>query len=94
MEDGVEHDAGAVSRKGPSSRRHFVEHDAEGEQVRARVDGLSFNLFRRNYDSVPTAPPAPVHSPVVVSVERDGQRNWWRGCLPARNRESWSGRSR
>src|SRR5262249_41673525 len=47
LKNRVEHDCGGRSRKGHFSGRHLVEHDAEREQIRARIQFFSASLFGR-----------------------------------------------
>ena len=48
IENGIEDKSGGVAAEGQRSRSHFVEHGAEGEQIRAGVEFLAANLFGRH----------------------------------------------
>ena len=48
VQDGFEDDAAGVSAKGKRARRHFVEDDAEGEEVAASVEIFAADLFGRH----------------------------------------------
>src|SRR5437899_4361661 len=47
-EDGVEDDCRSIPWESPLTRGHFVQHRAEAEQVRARVELFSTRLLRRH----------------------------------------------
>ena len=46
VEDGIEDDGGAWTREGLRARRHFVQKQAEGKEIRAAVDFFSARLLR------------------------------------------------
>ena len=48
IQDGVEDDAGGISAKWQAARGHFIQHNAEREQVRARIEWRAAHLFRRH----------------------------------------------
>ena len=50
VEDGIEYDAGSLSAEGQRSRRHFIEHRAEREQIGAGVEFFAANLLGRHVD--------------------------------------------
>jgi len=50
------------------SCRHFVNHSAEGEDVRARVGLFSFKLLRRHVLDVPTIVPSAVRDWLAVAM--------------------------
>ena len=48
VHDGVKDDSGSVAAKGQLPGGHFVEYDAKGKEIGARVQFLAANLFGRH----------------------------------------------
>jgi hypothetical protein len=48
VQDLVENDSRSLAAKWNHSRRHFVEDDAEGEQIGAGIERLAPHLFGRH----------------------------------------------
>jgi len=59
MQDGVEDRGGSIALERKGARRHFVQEDPEGKEVRARIQLLAEGLFRRHiYNRSKRAPRA------------------------------------
>ena len=97
IQDRFENYAGGFAAEGQRAGGHFVEHDAEGKKIGARVEFLGANLFGRHVGhgaerGAGAGEMLGVNAAVrrvrtVLAGKRAGRR-LWRG----RNRESWRGR--
>src|SRR5208282_6143104 len=53
FEDGVEYHRRSAARERLPAGRHFIEHDAKTEKIRARVERFAARLFRRHVSDGP-----------------------------------------
>ena len=87
VQEGVESGGGGWSPERVRSRRHFIKHNAEAENVRAVINFLSQRLLRRHVGDCPHHRARMGVHPSPSYYRKRRQPGQLRSISPARSRE-------